>query len=106
MQIQPVSFQGNNPKGAARNIAQVMNKLYKTAYSNIPEHPDIIQVSAKIPNGKEISGIATFENGNFVDLSFPYEDARHRSDFCKAIINKFNDVMTKGKWQKSKGEKI
>ena len=23
MQIQPVSFQGNNPKGAARNIAQV-----------------------------------------------------------------------------------
>lgn len=100
MQVQPISFQGNNPKGAARNFAQVMNKLYKAAYRDMPEHSDIIQVSAKIPNGKEISGIATFDNGNFVNLSLPYEDACHRNAFCKSIIQKFNDVMTKGKWQK------
>lgn len=32
MQVQQVSFQGNNPKHAARNIGQVMNKLYEAAY--------------------------------------------------------------------------
>ena len=99
MQVQSVSpsFTGNNPKRAARSIGQVMNKLYQTAYRDMPEHSDIIQVSTRLLNGLEVTGVATFDRGRFVDLSLPYEHARFRSEFCQNIIRKFNEVMTKGK---------
>ncbi len=102
MQIQSVSptFTGSNPKRGARHIGQVMNKLYEQAYKDMPLQSDIIQISTKLSNGKEISGIATFDKGRFVNLSFPYEHAQYRSEFCKNIIQKFNEVITKGKANK------
>jgi hypothetical protein len=100
MKIQSVNnttFQGNNPKRAARNIGQVMERLYQTAYVEPSEASDIIQISTKMKNGVEVSGIASFDNGKFVNLRFPYEQAKYRSEFCAKIIQKFNEVMTKGK---------
>ena len=47
------------------------------------------------------SHVKIFENGNFVDLSFPYEDARHRGDFCKQLS--INLMML---WQKENGKKV
>lgn len=99
MQIQSINptFTGSNPKRGARYIGQVMNKLYEQAYKDMPVHSDIIQVSTKLENGLEVSGIATFDRGRFINLSLPYEHARFRSEFCANIIRKFNEVVTKGK---------
>lgn len=96
MQVQPVSFQGNNPKRGVRHIGQLMNRLYQSAYREGLNF-DIIQISAKMKDGAEVTGVATFDRGRFVDLSFPYEQAHYRSEFCANIIRKFNEVVTKGK---------
>lgn len=97
MQIQQVSFQGNNPKHGARRIGQVMNKLYDTAYRGLNDCPDIIQVSTRMKDGVEVTGVAAFDKGHFVNLSFPYEHAHYRREFCENILRKFNEVITKGK---------
>lgn len=101
MQIQSItpatSFQGNNPKRAARNIGQVMNKLYDSAYRGSGISSDIIQVSTRMKDGVEVTGVALFDGGHFMNLSFPYEHAHYRSEFCASIIKQFNKVMTKGK---------
>ena len=96
MQIQSITFQGNNPKRGVRHIGQLMNRLYDSAYrSGNPS--DIIQVSAKMSDGVEVTGVATFDRGHFVNLAFPYEHAHYRKEFCAKIIKKFNEVVTKGK---------
>ncbi len=96
MQVQQISFQGNNPKRGVRHLGQVMNKLYTSAYRD-GLSSDIIQVSTKMSDGVEVTGVATFDRGRFINLSFPYEHAHYRSEFCANIIRKFNEVMTKGK---------
>lgn len=98
VQFQPV-FTGNNPKHGARNIYEVMNKLYQTAYkSELYKHePDIIQISSKMDDGTEISAIADFEKGKCVGISFPYEFAKYRYEFNKKILDKYNNIITKGK---------
>ena len=76
MQIQSITFQGNNPKRGVRHIGQLMNRLYDSAYrSGNPS--DIIQVSAKMSDGVEVTGVATFDRGHFVNLAFPYEHAHY-----------------------------
>ena len=99
MQIQSVTptFCGSKPKHAADNIKQVMTKLYDAAYHNVSYPPNIIQVSSKMKNGVEVTGVATFNRGKCVDLSFPYEHARYKNEFCTNILQKFNNVITKGK---------
>lgn len=91
------SFTGSNPKRAARRIGQVMTKLYDAAYQGGSNSPDIIQVSTKMKDGVEVTGVATFDRGKFLNLSFPYEHAHYRSEFCANILRKFNEVVTKGK---------
>ena len=93
------SFQAKGARRGARNIKQVMEKLYESAYQNeLFEHfPDIIQISAKMHDGTEVSGTANFINGRYEGISFPYEWAHYRNEFCKAIIDKYNFVITKGK---------
>lgn len=101
MQIQPITppptFCGSNPKHAARHIGQVLNKLYEAAYRDMPYQSDIIQISTKLNNGRDVTGIATFYKGKYVNLSFPYEDAKYKSEFCANIIRKYNEVVSKGK---------
>lgn len=101
MQINSVNsspyFTGSNPKRAARHIGQVMNKLYENAYQNLNSRPDMIQVTAKLKNGKEISAIADFYRGRYVGIRLPYEDVPYKSEFCKTVIEKYNNVVTKGK---------
>ncbi len=96
MQVQQVSFQGNNPKRGVRTIGQLMNRLYKSACREGLDS-DMIQISSKMKDGAEVTGVATFDRGHFVNLSFPYEYAHYRSEFCANIIQKFNEVVTKGK---------
>lgn len=101
MKIQQVApsqtFCGSNPKRGARHIGQVLNKLYEAAYRDMPQQSDIIQISTKLNNGLEVTGVATFDKGKFINLSFPYEHAQYRSEFCANIIRKYNEVVTKGK---------
>lgn len=102
VQLNPFSnqyFTGNGPKRGARKIADVMTKLYNSAYQGeLYSHtPDIIQVTAKMKDGTEVSGIANFIGGRFEGLSFLYEHARYRNEFCKIIMEKYNTVITKGK---------
>ena len=91
-------FQGHG----ARDINQVMNKLYKTAYANnsFGHIPDVFQVTSRMKDGVEVSGLACFDNGRFTGISFPYELAHYRKEFCKTIIEKYNKVVTKGKYRK------
>lgn len=58
---------------------------------------DIIQVSVKMKDGVKVTGVATFDEGRYVNLSFPYEHAHYRREFCANIIRRFNEVITKGK---------
>ncbi len=85
-----------------RNLRQIMNKLYKAAYSTeISEHsPDIIQLTSKMNDGNEVSGIAYFEYGQYRGLSFPYEMAHYRREFCQKLFDKYNMTVTKGKYRK------
>lgn len=100
--INSQSFCGTNPKHAARHINAVMDSLYQAAYKNelYPHTPDIIQISTKMDDGKEVSAIANFINGHFEGLSFPYEEAHYRAKFCKKILETYNYVLTKGKSKK------
>ena len=86
----------------ARNINQVMSKLYKSAYNGelYPHTPDIIQISARMNDGTEVSGVANFVEGMFEGLSFPYEHVKYRSEFCNKIISKYNQAITKGKYKR------
>ena len=98
MQIKINSYNSFGAHGA-RNIEQVMTKLYESAYKGelYPHTPDVIQISARMHDGTEVSGIASFIGGAFEGLSFPYEHARYRSEFCNKILVKFNQAVTKGK---------
>ncbi len=93
------TFCGNHAKRGAKNIYQLMNKLYDNAYRNklYGYYPDIIQISSKMKDGTEVSAVATFERGKFVDISFPYEVSQYRKEFCKKLLDKYNFVITKGK---------
>lgn len=100
MKVNKINQQQTTFKGhGARCFGQVMDRLYDSAYGhmNYNEAPDIIQISTKLKNGKEVSGIANFVKGRFAGLSLPYEFAEMKSEFCKAILSKFNEATTKGK---------
>ena len=86
----------------ARNINQMMEKLYKSAYQNelIEHSPDIIEISARMRDGNEVSALACFERGLYTGLSFPYENAHYRKEFIKIILDKYNQSVTKGKFRK------
>ena len=86
----------------ARNINQMMERLYKSAYQNeLFEHcPDVIEISARMSDGKEVSALACFNGGIYTGLSFPYETAHYRKEFSKAILNRYNQSVTKGKYRK------
>lgn len=103
MQIQSRSCSRENFTGrGARNIGQVMNRLYESAYKGdlFEEVPDIIQVSAKMKDGTEVSAIANFYNGKYVGIRFPFEQVQYKSEFCKTIMQKFNEIITKRKIDK------
>ena len=93
------TFTGNNPKHGAKSIYDVMNRLYKCAYDSelYIQKPDIIQISSRMNDGKEISAVADFEDGKCVGISFPYEFAKYRQEFYKKILDKYNSVVTKNK---------
>ena len=84
-----------------------MNKLYSVAYDNeiYPHQPDIIQVSAKMGDGKNVSAIASFDNGKYIGLSFPYEDVKYKNEFVRKVMDSYNRVVTKGKSSKQKFRK-
>lgn len=103
MQIQSRSCSRENFTGhGARNIGQVMNRLYESAYKGdlFEEVPDIIQVSAKMKDGTNVSAIANFFNGKFAGLRFPFEHVQYKGEFCKTIMQKFNKAITRGKIDK------
>ena len=83
----------------ARKFGDVMNRLYVAAYDNelYPHQPDILQISTKMKDGKNISAIACFEDGRYTGISFPYEDAKYKKEFMKKILEAYNRVVTKGK---------
>ena len=93
------SFTGNKPKHAAKNIGDLMSVLYKKAYGSNrhPHNPDILQISTTMHDGKEVVAVADFHNGKYVGISFPYELAHYRKEFCKKILEKYNFIITKGK---------
>lgn len=97
---QQVMFNGH----AARRFGQVMDNLYYAAYIKSPEFkevPNVIKVSTKI-EGQEISGLVSFNDfGHYVGLELPKGLEKLRSTFCKTIIDKYNQAVTKGKADKS-----
>lgn len=94
------SFTGHG----ARNIGQVMTKLYKSAYQGelYPHTPDIIQVTAKMKDGVEVTGVANFFGGVFEGISLPYEHVKYKSEFCNTVLNRYNQAITHGKHLKNK----
>ncbi len=86
----------------ARRFGDVMNKLYSAAYDGelYPHQPDIIQVSTQMKDGKMVSAVASFENGRYSGISFPYEDVKYKSEFIKKIFDAYNKTVTKGKSSK------
>lgn len=102
MRIQNINNKQPFQAHGAKHIGHVMNKLYDTAYGRVnwQDAPDIIQVSAKMLDGTNVTAVASFEKGKYVSLTLPYEQAHYRSEFCRNIIQKFNEVVTKGKANK------
>ncbi len=103
MQVQFNPQNGQSFTGhGARNIGEVMNRLYESAYNNnlFKEVPDIIQISAKMKDGTEVSAIANFYNGKYAGIRFPFEHFQYKNEFCKTIMSKFNKAVTKGKTDK------
>lgn len=96
MQVQQVSFQGNNPKRGVRTIGQLMNRLYESACREGLDS-DMIQISSKMKDGVEVTGTAIFDSGRFVDFILPYKHVHYKNELCTKIMNKFNNVVTKGK---------
>ena len=96
------AFLANKPKHAAKSVEELMTILYKKAYGNdrFVHNPDIIQISATMRDGKEVVAVADFYDGKYVGLSFPYELAHYRTEFCKKILEKYNLIITKGKSNK------
>ena len=94
------NFCANKAKHGVRNIGELMTKLYDAAYKNELNDHDIIQVSSKMKDGRVVHAIANFECGIFTDISFPYEFAHYRNEFCRNIIKKYNQIITKGKYNK------
>ncbi len=101
IQFNPKDKQTFTGRGV-RNVGQLMNRLYESAYQKnlFDEIPDIIQISAKMKDGTEVSAIANFDNGHFLGIRFPFEHVQYKNEFCKTIIKKFNKVVTKGKSEK------
>lgn len=93
------TFQSRNAQRGAKNFGDLMNRLYESAYdSNLFEGaPDIIQISAKMKDGTDVSAIANFEGGRFLGIRFPYEFFQYKSEFCKKIFEQYNQIITKGK---------
>ena len=103
MQVQFNPQNGQSFTGhGARNVGEVMNRLYESAYNNnlFKEVPDIIQISAKMKDGTEVSAIANFYNGKYAGIRFPFEHFQYKNEFCKTIMSKFNKAVTKGKTDK------
>ena len=98
MKVQLNTTQSFGAHGA-RNIGQVMTKLYKSAYQGeiYPHCPDIIQVTTRMKDGTEVTGVANFYGGMYEGISFPYEHVKYRKEFCNIIMKKYNQVVTKGK---------
>jgi len=102
MQVQSIggstSFEGHG----ARNISDVMNKLYRGAcranFSS--EAPDIIQITAKMRDGAEVSAMAHFFDGKYRGLSFSADGQKYKSQFCQKVVDMFNAAVTKGKSNK------
>ncbi len=93
--VQSTSFQGSNPKRAARNFNQVINRVLKSAF-NEEAVPDRMFVSTQMRSGKEITGeITRGKNGYSVVMPLGLENLK--SEFCANIIRKYNEVVTKGK---------
>ena len=92
------SFMGHG----ARNIGEVMNRLYESAYKAdlFEEVPDIIQISAKMKDGTDVTAVANFYNGKYVGIRFPFEHFQYKNEFCKTVMSKFNKAVTKGKIDK------
>ena len=77
IQFNPKDKQTFTGRGV-RNVGQLMNRLYESAYQKnlFDEIPDIIQISAKMKDGTEVSAIANFvmqstskNNSKFANIS-------------------------------------
>ncbi len=91
------SFNGHG----ARRVNDIMRRLYNEAYQNrgISNRPPIIKISTTMKDGVEVTGTASFCQGRFIGLNFPKGQERYRTEFCKAIFEKFNQAITKGKFK-------
>lgn len=102
MQIQRIQSTQNFQGHAARNIGQVMTRLYDSAYGKMTlgTAPNIIQVSARMKDGTDVTAVANFYQGEFLDIAFAPNHHKYKKEFCSNILRKFNDVVTKGKCNK------
>lgn len=99
MQIQKVNSAPNFQGHGARKLGEVMERLYKDSYKSgfIPLEQDIIQLTSKMKDGKEVTAIADFYNGKFMGIAFPYDLTKYKSEFCNKLIETYNNAVTKNK---------
>lgn len=79
-----------------RTFAEAMNSLYKK--SNIRSNPnfaqsDIVILSTKLPNGKDLSATAFFSNGRFQGLKMDEDKIYLKRYLIKQILSKFQLAM-------------
>ena len=101
MQVHRIDTTTFNAHGA-RNLRELMNRLYKEAYNVAyePYEPDIIEFSTTMRDGVEVRATASFDNGSFIKMSFPYEFTKYRTQFCNKLFETYNNAVSKGKASK------
>ena len=99
MQVHKIDKTTSFNAHGARNLRELMNRLYKEAYTvaYAPYEPDIIELSTTMRDGVEVHAIANFDNGRFINISFPYEHTKYRSQFCNKLFETYNNAMSKGR---------
>ena len=99
MQVQKINSTPNFQGHGAKNFGEVMERLYKESYKSefVPHELDILQFASKMRDGKEVIAVADFCNGKFLGISFPYQFAKYRTEFCNKLFKTYNKAVTKGK---------
>ena len=87
---------GHHPK----HFSSMMNYIYRKAqvqYPDIFQSSGSIEISTRLDNGREVSGIVNFLNGKYAGLVLE-EGAEHlKAKFMKTVLGKYIDKISSQK---------
>lgn len=87
---------GHHPK----HFSSMMNYIFKKAHAQYPDvfqQSGSIEISTRLDNGREVSGMVNFFNGKYAGLVLE-EGAEHlKAKFMKTVLNKYIEKISSQK---------